>query len=272
MIRSLTPLYGLSILVSILILSILASVVFAENLSRKAGKKALAEKSSSEYTSVPDDGAFDVYTEDLDERREIVTVNDPFEPLNRVSFWFNDRFYFLLFKPVARAYRVVPEPARISVSNFFSNLKAPARFISSLLQLKIKDAGNELARFIINSTVGIGGLFDPARKWARVKIKEEDFGQVLGRYGIGPGNYVVLPLLGPSNTRDGFGDLIDILLDPITYNVENFGQYFAVKTFDGLTAASIDKDTYERLKKQALDPYIFMRNVYMQRRKGMVEK
>jgi phospholipid-binding lipoprotein MlaA len=262
----------LPVLVLIFSLPALSAPLLAGEISSGERDKTSEESISDDEIFGPDSGLNDDLFEDLDEKEEKLKISDPFEPLNRISFWFNDRFYFLLFKPVARAYRVVPEPARVSVSNFFSNLKAPARFVNSLLQLKFKDAGNELSRFVINTTVGIGGLFDPAKKWAGVKIKEEDFGQTLGHYGIGPGNYVVLPLLGPSNSRDGFGKLVDILLDPIFYNVDNFGQYFAIKTFDGLTAASLDKDTYESIKEQALDPYIFMRNAYEQRRKGLVEK
>ena len=101
-------------------------------------------------------------------------IADPIEPFNRAMFWFNDKLYFYALKPAARVYRVVPEPARTSVSNFFSNVATPVRFVNSLLQLKVKDAGTELGRFVVNSTVGILGLFDPARDiW---KKKEEDFG------------------------------------------------------------------------------------------------
>lgn len=238
------------------------------------GEEGETSRSTVSVEDVPSGGKdhenilFDAFDKGYEKRE----VPDPFEPLNRASFWFNDKFYFYLFKPVARAYRIVPEPARRSVSNVFTNLKAPVRFINSLLQLKFGDAGSELARFVINTTVGIGGLFDPARKWAGIKMKEEDFGQTLGHYGVGPGNFVVLPLLGPSNTRDGFGDLVDIFMDPITYSVGNFGEYFAVKSFDGLTQASLDKDTYEGIKKRALDPYIFLRNTYWQRRMGLVSK
>jgi phospholipid-binding lipoprotein MlaA len=205
----------------------------------------------------------DDYVEGFDgeEEEEFVYILDPFEPLNRAAFWFNDKFYFLLLKPAARAYRVVPEPARISAANFFTNLTAPIRFVNSLLQLKLKDAGNELARFVINTTVGIGGLFDPARKWADIRMKDEDFGQTLGRYGIGTGTYMVLPFFGPTNTRDGIGDIVDYFLDPTAYIDDIY-----------LYATSLDRDTYESIKKQSLDPYIFIRNAFTQRRKGLVEK
>lgn len=205
------------------------------------------------------------------EEEEIIT--DPIEPINRGIFWFNDKFYFYLLKPVARGFRVVPEPARISISNFFSNLATPVRFVNALLQLKFRDAGNELARFVVNSTVGIGGLFDPAKKWAGVKKKEEDFGQTLGKYGMKPGFYIVLPLLGPSNSRDCLGLITDYFTDPFQYVID-------VKDLEqvGLTAMeivneiSLDKDTYESIKRQALDPYAFIKNAQTQRREGMVKE
>lgn len=208
---------------------------------------------------------------DEDGENDIVYIPDPFEPLNRAAFWFNDKFYFLLLKPVAIAFRIVPEPARISVSNFFTNIVTPIRLVNCILQLKLSDAGNELARFVINTTVGIGGLFDPARKWADIRIKEEDFGQTLGRYGIGTGTYMVFPLLGPTNTRDGIGDIVDLLLDPIAY-VDNIYLYLSLKSLAGVTATSLDRDTYESIKKQSLDPYLFIRNAYTQRRQRLVEK
>jgi phospholipid-binding lipoprotein MlaA len=176
-----------------------------------------------------------------------------------------------VLKPVARVFRVVPEPARISVANFFTNITTPIRFVNSLLQLKFGDAGNELARFVINTTVGIGGLFDPARKWADIRLKEEDFGQTLGWYGIGTGTYMVFPILGPTNTRDGIGDVVDLLFDPIAY-VDNIYLYLSLKSLAGVNATSLDKDTYESIKKRSLDPYIFIRNAYTQRRRGLVER
>ncbi len=211
------------------------------------------------------------YAENFDGEEEFVQILDPFEPLNRAAFWFNDKFYFLLLKPAARVYRVVPEPARISVANFFTNLTAPIRFVNSLLQLKLKDAGNELARFVINTTVGIGGLFDPARKWADIRMKDEDFGQTMGRYGIGTGTYMVLPFFGPTNTRDGIGDIVDYFLDPTAY-IDDIYLYLSLKSLAGVNATSLDRDTYESIKKQSLDPYIFIRNAFTQRRKGLVEK
>lgn len=203
---------------------------------------------------------------------ETLEVFDPIEPFNRGMFWFNDKLYFYLLKPIARGYRVVPEPARESVSNFFSNLGTPVRFANSLLQLKMEDAGTELGRLVINSTLGIGGLFDPAKAWFDLERKEEDFGQTLGNYGVGSGFYIVWPLFGPSNTRDTVGMVGDFFLDPLHYIEMKPVERVGLTALDKETDLSLDKDTYEGIKQEALDPYLFVRNAYEQYRDGKIKK
>jgi len=220
----------------------------------------------------PDNELDTEFDEDLFDDEEEVIVFDPIEPVNRGIFWFNDKMYFYLLKPVAKVYRVVPERARVSVSKFFSNIYTPIRLVNALLQLKFKDTGTEFARFVMNTTIGIGGLFDPAKKYAGLEKKEEDFGQTLGRYGAGPGFYIVLPLFGPSNIRDGIGRIADAFLDPINYLDIKTGERIAIKSLDVVTTLSLDKDTYEGIKKDALDPYLFIRDAYAQKREGEIRK
>ncbi|MFQ5470709.1 MAG: VacJ family lipoprotein [Gammaproteobacteria bacterium] len=203
---------------------------------------------------------------------EIQEVYDPLEPMNRAIFWFNDKIYFLVMRPVKRAYRVVPEPVRISVANFFSNLASPIRFINAGLQLKFEDAGNELIRFVVNTTVGIAGLFDPANKYMGIRQKQEDFGQTLGYYGADSGFYIVLPVLGPSNVRDTLSLPVDYLLDPVLYIVDDDFDRIGVYSVDIINDLSIDKDTYETIKRESLDPYTTFKNAYEQSRKGKIEK
>jgi len=198
-------------------------------------------------------------------------VYDPLETLNRGIFWFNDKLYFYVLKPIAKLYRYVPEPVRICTANFFSNLTSPIRIANAALQFKFPDAGRQLARFAINSTVGILGLFDPAKKYFALAAKEEDFGQTLGHYGIGPGFYIMLPFLGPSNLRDSIGRLVDLPLDPFIYILNDL-EYLAVEAFDNINALSLDKNTYEAIKKDALDPYLFIRDAYFQFRAGKIKK
>lgn len=221
------------------------------------------------------EGRFDEdFVDDFDEAdTDTPIISDPLEPVNRGIFWFNDKLYIYLLKPVARGLRIVPEPARISFSNFFSNLATPVRFANALLQLKFRDAGNELARFVINTTVGIGGLFEPAKRWARVRKKEEDFGQTLGRYGMKPGIFIVLPLLGPTNSRDCLGRVADYFIDPWQYAIEAKDlELIGLTIFEAVNELSLDKDTYESIKRQALDPYTFIKNAQTQRREGMVRE
>jgi phospholipid-binding lipoprotein MlaA len=202
---------------------------------------------------------------------ETLKVRDPLEPVNRGIFWVNDKLYFYLFKPVARGLRIVPEPARVSAGNFFYNLGSPVRFANALLQLKFGDASDELARFIFNTTFGIAGLFDIAREQGGISRKDEDFGQTLGHYGAGPGFYLVLPLLGPSNARDAVGRVGDYFLDPLTYALGE-GERIAVKAVDRENALSLDKETYEGIVRDELDPYLFIRNAYTQRRQALLAK
>ncbi len=249
----------ISILLTICLLGLAPSVILAQD-------QLTAPPSQSDQSSLEDDYLWD-------DEEELI-IFDPIEPFNRAMFWFNDKLYFYLLKPVARVYRIVPEPARESVSKAFSNLGTPVRFVNATLQLKLKEAGTELGRFVINSTIGILGLFDPARGMG-LKKHEEDFGQTLGHYGAGPGFYLVIPVFGPSNLRDGVGRIADSLVDPITspYYLElKQLEEIGLKTYDQVNDLSIDKDTYEGIKRDALDPYLFVRSAYMQHRAAKVEE
>jgi phospholipid-binding lipoprotein MlaA len=206
---------------------------------------------------------------------DVQEVYDPLEPINRGIFWFNDKFYFYALKPVARVYRHVPEDLRVGIRNFFSNLETPVRAINSGLQGKFRDSGTELTRFFVNTTLGIGGFFDPAREHFNLRLKNEDTGQTLGYYGIGPGPYLVLPFLGPSNLRDGIGEIADTALD-LDYRFWGLHKpghnhdYLGARSLDTVNETSLDKDTYEGIKKDALDPYLFLRDAHAQYRRNLI--
>ena len=211
----------------------------------------------------------------MDDDDTVLDVYDPLEPVNRGIFWFNDKMYFYVLKPIARGFRYVPEPWRVSLKNFFNNLRAPVTIINATLQGKFADAGNELTRFATNTTLGIGGLFDPSKEHFGIRAKEEDTGQTLGHYGVGPGPYLVLPFLGPSNLRDGIGLFADSRMDLAYYiwgkdkdNYDYLGA-IAVRVINNL---SLDKDTYEGIKQDALDPYLFVRDAYAQYRQNQIDK
>jgi len=204
-------------------------------------------------------------------------IADPLEPVNRAFFHFNDKLYFWILKPIATGYKtVIPEDGRIGIRNFFSNVKTPVRLINCLLQAKFKGAGNETVRFVLNTTIGIAGFFDPAKKTFKIEKNDVDFGQTLGVWGIGPAFYLDLPILGPSSLRDGVGYVVDLSFDPQTYLayiylVEEIVDY-ATWALDKVNETSLSLGEYENLKKAALDPYIALREAYAQYRQNLIKK
>jgi len=188
--------------------SLIMAAAESSDANNDAGDDSGSDTGTEKTFVEPDD--FEDYEDDdllfLDEDEEILDVYDPLETLNRGIFWFNDKLYFYLLKPVAKGYRwVMPDPLMLGIGNFFSNLASPIRIINAGLQGKFSDAGNELTRFGVNTTIGIAGFFDTAKDHFDLKKKNEDTGQTLGYYGIGPGPYLVLPFFGPSSFRDGIG-------------------------------------------------------------------
>lgn len=211
----------------------------------------------------------------MDDDDTAIEVYDPLEKINRGIFWFNDKMYFYVMKPVARGFRYVPEPWRVSLKNFFNNLRSPVIIINATLQGKFADAGYELTRFATNTTLGIGGLFDPSKEHFGIRPRDEDTGQTLGHYGVGPGPYLVLPFFGPSNLRDGIGLFADSRMD-LTYYIWGKGKhnydYVGAIVVDKINRLSLDKDTYEGIKRDSLDPYLFVRDAYAQYRQNLIDK
>ncbi len=201
-----------------------------------------------------------------------VTVPDPIEPWNRMMFQFNDKLYYWVMKPVTKGYNaVMPEPARVSVDNFFKNVSMPVRFVNSLLQGKFKAAGSELARFGINTTIGLAGFIDVAKKRFEIEEHKEDFGQTLGTYGMPPMMYIVWPFLGPSNVRDSLGFAGDSFLEPSNY-LEPFYVPMSLDVYKWVNNISLDPTAYEDLKKSSIEPYAALRDAYIQYRMGLINK
>lgn len=202
-------------------------------------------------------------------------ISDPFAPTNRVMYTVNDKLYFWLLKPVTQVYSHVPEDFRIVFSNIYDNLWAPSRILNNLFQLRLRGAGNELTRFVINSTVGVGGMGDAARDAFGIKKQEADFGQTLGWYGFGHGFYLVLPFFGPSSLRDGVGLAGDQLMHPLSYVGSShltFGQQTGISAHEKVNSTSFRIGDYESFKESAVDPYISMRDAFVQYRKKKVEE
>ena len=199
-------------------------------------------------------------------------VFDPLSGYNRFMTGVNDKVYFYILKPTALGYRaVVPEGGRLAVSRFFRNLLMPVRFTNNLLQLKPKEAGVELTRFVINTGLGFFGFFDTAAENFNLQAYPEDFGQTLGHYGVGSGFHIVLPLLGPSNLRDTVGMVPDHFLDPINY-LDDSETRLGLRVYNQVNRTSLHIGEYESLKKDAVDLYTFLRDGYEQRRNKLIEE
>ena len=235
---------------------------------------AIHEEKSTNQIVKEDDEEVDYLKEEVEEETKIA---DPLIIWNKAMFHFNDKLYFWLLKPVSKGYsKVVPKDIRASMSNFFNNIATPVRFVNNLLQFKLKNAGNEFVRLIINTTVGVGGLGDVAKTEFNIQMNKEDLGQTLGTYGIGHGIYLIWPFIGPSSLRDTVGYVGDRFFDPITYlvteerltNSEGIG----VVTYDKINETSFKIGDYEAFKESAVDPYEGLRSAYVQYRNKAVER
>ena len=203
-----------------------------------------------------------------------------FEGVSRSIFKFNMVFDDVILEPIAKGYNKLPVPVKNGTSNFTSNIATLLSIPNSLLQGNLKQVGHATGSFLVNSTVGILGIFNPAEKMG-LKPHKEDVGQTLGAYGVGPGCYLVLPILGPSTVRDSFGLVADTFIDPFAHVTirenEMLGisgndlDYFSVK---GTTAVDFraDNDTnLESLEKNSLDLYSSFKSVYLQDRENKIK-
>jgi len=214
------------------------------------------------------DDEFDFLEDEITEK--MVEISDPLESVNRVMFSVNDVLYFWVAKPCAlTCKRVIPEPARIGISNFFQNLTTPVRFVNCLLQGKGDAAGTELDRFLINTTAGVLGFGDPAKDQHGLEPVYEDLGQTLAVAGFENGFYIVWPLLGPSTARDSVGKLGDMFLNPVFY-VEHTETTIGIAGVKYVNEGSFHIGEYEAFKAEALDPYVAMRDMYIQYRNKKV--
>src|SRR5882724_1599568 len=200
-----------------------------------------------------------------------VAEYDPWERFNRTMFNFNQRLDRYVLKPVAKVWNfVVPDLAQQSLANAFDNIAMPRRLINSLLQLKMEGAGRELARFFLNISMGVGGFFDVATELG-VPRSDEDTGQTLGHYGVGPGPYLVLPFLPPLTVRDGFGYAADGAMQPISY-VAPFAATAGMRGGQVVNDRSLNLETFEEFEQMTFDLYSAVRNAYLQRRQRMIKE
>ena len=198
---------------------------------------------------------------------------DPWESFNEKMFTFNRNVDRFVLKPVARGYMfIMPEPWQVMIGNGFDNINFVPRFINSLLQGKWSGAGRELARFLINSTAGIGGLFDPAKDFWGIQKSREDFGQTLGVWGNGPGPYLILPFMEPLTVRDGIGKFVDGLMDPLSYLLPFFPDRLLMKIGDIINERALNYDLFQGFEESVIDMYSAVRHGYLQRRQNLIRE
>jgi len=194
---------------------------------------------------------------------------DPLEPGNRGVLGFNRGVDWILVDPLTRAYSwVMPDPAERAVRRFFDNLASPSVLVNDLLQLRGRRAAVTSARFVVNTTVGVAGLFDPARR-VGLADHHSDFGQTLWVYGVGSGPYLMLPLFGPSTARDGFGRLVDGALRPDTWLLGG-APLLVLGVGDGLSLRAMHREALEELERSSVDYYAALRSVYWMDRQGVL--
>ena len=224
----------------------------------------------SNYSIAGDDGNIK-----LSERKNgYVEVKDCFEKINRGIFGFNQVLDKIIFKPLAKGYRMFPQPIRSGTSNVLSNLSNVVTVPNNILQGKFKDAGINSARLLINSTVGIAGIFDVASYYGLQKRDKEDYGQTFGVWGAGPGCYFVLPVLGPTTVRDSLGSVVNVVGGDAWYNitVANDTRYFSEADYwtsrlgSGIDFRAKNIESFESLEKNSVDLYASVRSLYLQDR------
>ena len=215
---------------------------------------------------------------------------DPLETINRYTFRFNRHVDRWVFEPITDAYRfLVPAPARRAVRRVFVNLDAPVTFVNDILQLEPRDAAVTAARFVINTTAGVGGLFDVAAEFADLEGHESDFGQTLALSGMPSGPYLIVPVLGPNSTRDATGYLVDIMFRPTTYLLTPGGTVLisgfvnpggellfttllegTTELAEGLATREASGEALEALEASSIDYYAALRNAYYQNRMAFI--
>jgi phospholipid-binding lipoprotein MlaA len=207
----------------------------------------------------------------FDAELDAAAIPDPIEPVNRGIFAGNRVVDRVVLDPVTRLYgKVVPDPVKRGVRNVFDNLNQPVVIANDLLQLRLRRAGSATARFVLNSTFGIAGIFDPARE-AGLQPHRADFGQTLGRYGVGPGIYLVLPLLGPSSARDAVGTLVDLALRPETWLLPIPPRVLLGGTW-GISEREQHIEALDALEGSSVDFYATIRTAYWMDREAFVRE
>lgn len=222
-----------------------ADAVVAQNTTPSGGSAAAADTEPQEY--------------------------DPWEPFNEKMFAFNYNFDKYLLKPVAKGYNfIVPDEIQRMIGNAFDNINPVPKWVNNLLQLNFKGFFTEMGRFLINSTLGIGGLWDIAKQEFGLQKTKVDFGQTLGKWGAGPGPFLILPFLPPLTVRDGIGYGVDGAMDPLSYVLPFIWDRLAMKIGQTINDRSLNLDLFQGFEETTVDLYSAVRNGYLQRRYNLI--
>jgi len=218
--------------------------------------------------------------EEFEDEMSVKEKSDPLSAYNRVMTSFNDTLWVYFFTPVTDGYNaVVHKEIRKSIDNAFNNLYFPVRVVNNLFQGKFNNTYEETGRFVINTTVGVFGLFDPAKSQYGLNEHKEDFGQTLGYYGVGGGPHMVLPFFGPSNLRDSISIIPDSCLSIIDYRprgyftiTDTWAEFLAIKLYEKTNNFSLENDKYAKIKENAIDLYPYLRDMYEQYRDKQIKE
>jgi phospholipid-binding lipoprotein MlaA len=217
--------------------------------------------------------------DDWDDEVSTPQVHDPYEKMNRKMFNFNHKLYKKVFVPISKGYDFIfPKKIQKGINNLFTNIRMPVRLCNNLFQGKFKNAGKEFGRFLVNTTAGIGGLFNPAEAAFDWKVYDEDFGQTLGHYDVGEGPYFVWPIIGPSNARDTVGTILDTAFNPLFW----FSALDVVMDIDVVRTLEMEqrinnysyniRENYDSLTDNAIDPYIALQHAYVNNRSKKINE
>ncbi len=198
--------------------------------------------------------------------------SDPWERFNEKVFEFNRQLDRFALKPVAQVYNLImPEPFQVMIANGFDNISFGPRLVNSLLQAKWGAATRELSRFLINSTAGIGGLFDAAKYWG-IEKSREDFGQTLGVWGVTPGPFLIVPFMEPMTVRDGIGRGVDTLMNPLSYFIPFLWVGLSLKLGEIVNDRALNLDLFQGYEESVIDMYSAVRHGYLRRREQMIKE
>ena len=248
----------------------------AESAVAAAGAAALESEAPAPVITEPEDTWMAQARDpdsDVEADAEDAADYDPWERFNEKMFEFNRRLDRYVLKPVAKAYNfITPDELQVMISNGFDNISFPPRFVNSVLQGKFKGASREIARFLINSTAGVGGLFDPAKDVFGLVKSREDFGQTLGFYGVSPGPFLIVPFMEPMTVRDGIGKAVDAAMDPLSYYLPFFWDRLGMKVGDIINERSLNLDLFQGFEESVIDLYSAVRHGYLQRRQKLIRE